>query len=107
MSGRESVVFLSSTNKIQEVLISENLSIIDIANSLYQSNGIISLDDISQLNAIEDEKKKAQYLMSLLQQIISKEESQFEQIAKVFTSNDKLKPCIDEMKEKICESENM
>ena len=103
MSGREGAVFQSSITELQEVLASERLSD-DVANLLYQSKGIISLEDVKNIRAIDVDEDKAHTLLALLHQVIQNDKSQFEEIAKSFDSYEKLKPVTNAMQVKLCES---
>ena len=103
MAGKEITVFQSSSDELQDVLVSEKLSD-TVANTLYQSKGIISLEDVQQLKAITDEKEKAGSLIDLLHYEISCDRAKFEDITKVLSSYDKLKPMTDGMEVKLCKS---
>ena len=73
----------------------------EVANSLYQNHGIISLEEVKNLKGEKDERSKAQELLSLL---ILRDGSDLKKIMAEFRSFEKLQPVIKEMDAKICKS---
>lgn len=102
MGDREGAVFLSSIRELKEVLTSERLSN-EVANHLYQSKGIISMDDVKDIRTIVEEEDRANTLLTLLHQVIQNDRSQFEEIAGIFASYQTLRSVTSSMKDKLCE----
>lgn len=102
MTETESIVFQYFSKELQDILTSESKTD-EVANSLYQSEGVISLDNVLHIKALTSEAEKARHLLSLLQQLILEDKSQFEKIAGVLKSHAELSPTVIKTKEKICE----
>ena len=96
MYREESVTFQSFAAQIKDVLESKGLSY-DVAKTLYQSEGLISLESVNVIKETADEKEKAQILMSLLQQQIVEDKSRFSVIVNGMTEFVDLKPIMEKM----------
>ena len=88
--------FLSFKDKIKDVLESEGLSY-DVAKTLYQSEGMISLESVNVIQGAADEKTKAQILMDLLQGQIMEDKSRFKAVVSGMMEFADLKPIMEKM----------
>lgn len=102
MSGKKSVVFQYFSKEIQDILISENRTD-EVANNLYQSKGVISLKDVLHIKSYVSEGEKAESLLNLLQQLILRDQSQFEKVVSILRSYSELKQVMERMEETMCE----
>ena len=101
MHSREEVVFHSFITELKALFVSENLTN-EVANTLFQNQGIISLQYVLDLKSEKDEEERAQTLLTKLDQLILDDNLQFEVIADELGSFDGLKPVVRRMKDKWC-----
>ena len=72
-------MFQSSIGKFKTILV-ENKLTDEVANSLYQNKGIISLEEVKQIKGKDTEDEKALSMLISLHQLILQDDVQFKQI---------------------------
>ena len=101
MYGKEARVFQSFITELKDILASEKICD-QVANTLYQNKGIVSLEYVLDLKNEKNEIEKAQKLLSFLEHQITADKSYFERITSELETFAKLQPVIQKMKEKLC-----
>ncbi len=94
--GIESAKFRSFEGEIIDVLEKKDLSY-DVAKCLYQSEGLISLERVNDIQNVVDKKTKAALLIRILLQQIEEDNSRFNLVVKELTKFPDLRPIMEKM----------